>query len=500
MPFFCSQNLLHTQFYTMRSLHLFFAILLSCFPVAAQEISVDFTKNPDKPVAIENPATGKTLFFFYPQNLKSESFAKEGNPCKAFEIDTKTLKMLRSSPDLKLSIPTGDNQDVRVLCRFSRGDDYFMALENSGQIQVLRISGQDLTMQKTETYTAGKKERIVNGVTDGKNAYILCSVDEKKEGKQFFVFRIDADGLLEKHVFPAGEKPDRAISAMFLRFFKPLSVEYGLEQEPETAASPTKLFADDDKLWVTIDNSFVGPDNSESQASVLKVVLFDLATDSLHLKVINYGDVHIFNAPREARNSYIFDKKIFQLYMNSEQILLRVRDLYSGEPIFTKTLLAEDTIEGLANSPILVPGRGGFGIEKEYRSVQKFIKRFSKYDPFIQVRRSGDDYLMCIGGHEVIKNYNMSNMNPTTGMMTTPGYMASYERAFSFYSAINAQTMTRSPVFFKKSLVEAYSDMLEAVERPRDQALYRIGEQFYLGFFDKAEKKYRLRHLKVQTR
>jgi hypothetical protein len=42
--------------------------------------------------------------------------------------------------------------------------------------------------------------------------------------------------------------------------------------------------------------------------------------------------------------------------------------------------------------------------------------------------------------------------------------------------------------------------MLEAVERPRDQALYRIGEQFYLGFFDKNDKKYRLRNLKVQTR
>ncbi|MBV6441494.1 MAG: hypothetical protein DYG98_06135 [Haliscomenobacteraceae bacterium CHB4] len=483
--------------------HTLFAFLaaLSVLSLDAQDIPVDFIKNPDKPITIENQVKGKTLFFFYPEKLRSESFTKEGNPCMAYEMNNSTLKVERTSSPLIFHIPGDGEMDIRVLCRFSRDGDYFMALENSGQVQVLRIEGQGLTMQRTATLPASEEERIIAGVAYGTDAYILCSNKEKKTGQQLRVYRIDESGQLEKHIFPVGEKADKAVADMLKGSFKPLPTEYGMEQEPEAATNKTKMFAGEKKLWVTFDNSVAGSSGNTRRASVLKVVEFDLVAGSLDVKAFNYTDADKTDALHERRNSFIFDKKIFQLYMSSEQFMLRVRDLERGDPLFTKILFREDTIEGLANSPILVPG-GAFGVEKEYRSVSRFVRRFSKFDPFIQVRRQGDDYLMCIGGHQEINNSSPVLINPsgTTPVPMAMGHFYSYDRSFAFYSAIHVETMTRSPVYFTKSLIAAYADMLSDIERPRDQALYRLGEHFYLGYFDKAEKKYRLRQLKVQTR
>lgn len=481
----------------MRSV-LFF-LLITCFvlPLAAQNIPVDFINNPNKPIVIENRATGKTLFFFYPEKLKSTRFAKEGNPCKAYELNSATLQVLRVSPELALHISSEDLK-VRLLCRFSRGDDYYFVLENNDTVQVMRITGEGLTLQKTDTYAAEKSGRIIGGAADGPNAYVLSSQKKKKGNDLLFVHQIDENGKLQRHTFPVGEKHDAIIDELFRGAFSPLSVMYGLEEEPEAASKKSKLYAGEQNLWLTMDNGWTGGTN-QAQAALLKVITFDLTTDSMRVQQFEYTDKRVYNAENEARNSFIFDKKIFQLYMNHEQFMLRVRDLDSGEPLYTKTLLREDTIEGIANSPILVPGRGSFGVEKEYRSVRKFVRRFSKFRPFMQVRREGDDYLMCIGGYEEITTFS-PGMGPGPGTFMATNYMTTYERSFSFYSAINTQTMTRSSVFFKKSLIEAYSDMLAIVERPRDQALYGIGNHFYLGYFDKPDKKYRLRQLKLQTR
>lgn len=477
----------------MHKLLLFVLLIAGALPLRAQDIAVEFTKNPEKPVVIENKQNGRALFFFYPERLKSISFAKEGNPCKAYEVDSKTLQVLRKSPDLALAIP-GDNADtkIRILCSFSRGDDYFIALENSNELQVLRISGKDLSM----TTTKHREGRVVNGVAAGTEGYVLCTLNSKKDGgDQAIVLRINDEGGVEKHFFPVGEKRDEAKEDLFRRQFRPLSVEYETEQDPESASGKTKLFAGDNKLFVTFDDARTGPRGSNSGAAILKVLVFDLATDSLHLKRLFYLDSLDFYPSREERNSFIYDRKIFQMYMNSDQFMLRVRDLDTGTPLFTKALLREDTIEGLANSPIMLPGRGLLGVEKEYKSVRKFVNRFSKFRPFIQVRRAGNDYLLCLGGYEVVSNNNPGFYNPAFGMVTGGGFYGSYEHAFSFYSAIDAQTLTRSPVFFKKSLTAAYQDQVTIMNDPPDQALIRIDGKFFLGYFDRGEKLYRLKKI-----
>ena len=475
---------------------LFFFFLLC---LSAQSLPIDFTKNPDKPLAIENPATGKTLFFFYPERLVSEAFLPKGNPWKAFEVDSKTLQVLRTGANASLRISESGGLSLRILCSLSKEPDYFFAAENDDKCRIYRIAGEDLSLSAVDSFRADKGMRIISGVAEGDNGYILCSRKSKKEGNELVVYKIGEGGRLQMHVLPESKKFSEVVDDIFKKSFKPHSVTYGLEEEPEIAARKIKLFAGPDKLWVTFDNSGIGTVYSDPMA-ILRVLTLDLTTDSLYVRSYYYTDSLERNASRERRSSYIFDNRLFQLYMNEEQLIVRMRDLDTKEPLFTKSVLRDDSISGFANSPILVPGRGMLGIEKEYASAKKFMRRFAKFDPFIQVRRDGERYLLCLGGHEEVRSPAApGSFNNATGAWNfgTVGY--SYEHAFSFYFAIDEKpALAQSTAFYKKPLIAAYADMLENLKKPRDPALYSIGGLFYLGYYDKDERQYRFVQIKNQ--
>ena len=483
--------------------HLLFTSLVTCFllPLGAQSIPIDFTGDPGKPVVVENPATGKTLFFFYPDRLSSEAFARGGNPWKACEVDSKTLQVLRTSAGSSLRVANGNDLKFRVICRVSFGDEYYIAMENNKKCALYRFSGQRLDMSVADSFKVGKGMRIIGGVTNAGGGYILCTRKVRREGHQMVVYEIGEGGRLQEHRFRVDVRRNYLIEQAFKRDFKPLSVEYEMEMDPKPASTPVKMFAGNRKLFLTFDDANVGSVYTNTTA-ILRVMTLDLATDSLRIKPYYYTDSLARDALYERRSSYIYEDKLFQLYLNNEQILFRIRDLGSGKTLFIKSLLRDDTIEGIASSPILVPGRGLLGVEKEYRSVRKFMKRFSKFDPFIQVRRAGGNYLLCAGGFEEVKFLQgVTSAGPgfttatPTGAWVADGapsaYATSYERSFSFYSAIDARTMTRSDVYYEKPLIAAYNDVLEKAKKPRDQALYRIGGRFYMGYFEKQRGAYR---------
>lgn len=474
-----------------------FTLILVVFalPAPAQIIPLGFTDNPDNPFVFENPETGKTLLFFYQENFR---FNKR-YPVKAYECDAASLQLLRTSPDLSIPLRGEFDNKLRLLCHIYRENDYFFILENDGIYRVYRIAGEDLTLQQVDSLKAGKGERIINGVSDGKNGYLLCARESKKEGDQLLVYQIGEGGRLQKNVVPMSPKREESVEDIFRNRFNPLPIRYGKELDPEKASNKVKLFAGDQKLWITFDNANAGSIGSNRYA-VFKIATIDLEKDSFSLKRYYYTDSLLPDAAMERRSSYIYDGKLFQVYMNSDQFLLRIRELETGKPLFTKVLMQEDTIEGLANSPLLVPGRGLLGLEKEYKSVRKFMRRFAKFLPSLQVRRAGDDYLLCIGGYEELTNPGAAPLIgvPASGGIWRPVGTGGYsnEHSFSFYSAVNAQTMTRSDVFFKKPMIAAYNDMLKSTEKPPDHALYAIGGAFYMGYYDKADKSYKFKQLK----
>lgn len=148
------------------------------FSAPAQDIPVDFTDNPARPYVFENPGTGKMLLFFYQENFR---FNKR-YPVKAYECDAASMQLLRTSPELNIPLRGAQDTKIRLLCYICRGNDYFFILENDAVYRVFRIAGEDLSLQQVDSLEAGKGERIINGVSDGVNGYLLCTRKTKKEG------------------------------------------------------------------------------------------------------------------------------------------------------------------------------------------------------------------------------------------------------------------------------------------------------------------------------
>ena len=476
----------------MRALFIFLPFLLGFSLLSAQGIPVDFISNPDRPLVIENRESGKAVCLFLPENFRQN----RNYACKAYECDARTLQVLRNGPELRLPVRGAEDSDLRLLCRTYRGGDYYFALENAGACMLYRIAGSDLSLSKADSFQVEAGTHLIGGVSDGPYAYVLCSRRIKKQRNELLVYTIAPDGRLQEHVVPEPEKQDEVLKDLFKKFFRASAVEPDLEYDPESAAAPVKIFAGPDKIRITFDDAKLGSDNTGTVAAILKVVTVDLTADSMYVARHRYTDRLIFNPAWEGRSSYILGDRLFQLYFNEEQFTLRARDLDSGAPLFARTLLWPDTISNLLNSPLLIPGQGWFGIEKEYKNMRDFLQRFARFRPFLQVRRAGDVYLMSLGGYnEKEVSVPIAGVGIVSGLAVGLAVNISYERTFAFYSAVDAGTLRRSSVYFEKPLFQVYEEMLKAADNPRDSALYRIGGVFYLGYFDKKAKQYEFKKI-----
>lgn len=482
-------------------MRLFFAFVFCTFWVNsffAQDIPVTFTDNPDRPLSIENPVSGKTLLLFAPEfSGKSRKYA-----CKAWECDSRTLQVLRTGPESNI-YARGESTvapRMRVLGRVARGADYYFAIENAGACQVYRVSGVDLALEKVDSFLLRPKEHIIQGIADGGQLHILSSWKKKKK-RSLMLHSLGSDGRLKSRAVKLPLKKDKVIDELFNRNFYPAVVEYGMEREPKNASLPVKMFATPGKIRITFDDGVVGSDNTGTIAAILKIVAIDLAKDSLYLERHYYADRLLFNAVEEGRSSYIFENRLFQFYFNNEMLLLRVRDLESGQSLYQYSLAVGDTLRGLANSPILVPGRGIFGVERVQLNTRDLLRRFARFKPFLQVRRDGERLLLCLGGYDRTDlPLYVPFAQPVPGLTLGVVFDLSYERTFAFYSALDAAALSPSGAFYEKPLYAVYTDKMKTLQNPKDQALYRIGGRFYLGYFDKAAREYHFREVSVEAR
>lgn len=443
--------------------------------------------NPLKPLVFEHPSQAQSLFFFLPDNTAGT----RDYLCKAFRYSPGAADSMQEK-SLSLRIDGADDRKIRRLCRASRSDYAYFAIENNDVCRVFRLDWNTMQMENTDFLHAGADERFVTGLSEGSDACVISYLKSKKEGEHLFIYKIDANGKLEKHDFPVPERE----SNDFLRIFKksaalvgkaemrPLAVEYNMEHDPESASRRPKLFMGEDVVWLAFDTE-------SNDFGLLKLYTFDLRTNTLSMKRYDYGNGVPSSSSQGA--SYVYDGKIFQIASSPDQIQFAVRDLWTGAVLKYHSYGKEDSIT-FANSPILMPGRGAFGVEKNYNSPKKFLRRFKSFTPSIQVRRQGNDYLMCIGGYEMVQSGGGMVMGPN-GMMT-PGFGGmAYERVCSFYSAINATNLFWSGARYQRTLADQYVDMAQFLDGVTDEAIIPLGGKHYLGKYVINDKVYVLKRI-----
>jgi hypothetical protein len=479
----------------MRSLLLLLLVAAVAQCPVAQTIDLSALRNPDRPVVFNDTVRHKAVLLFYPQKMmRTRDYAVH-----VVELDPATLATVRTGPPAQVSGEgIGEDDHFRVLCHYQRGDAYFAVLEVNNECRIYRIDAATLAFTLAGSFRADEDsdERLLAAAAYEGQGYVLSRIRSRKTGNRLAVYRLTDDGKAERHEFAVPARAefagDKSNSVMFDRSFKVLGIEHGTEPEPEISKRPGRFFAGDNKVWLTLDHTAaVGAVN----LAYFKVYTLDLATDSLS----TYASMYL-PRPQQGRrqngSTYLLDDKLFQLYVDNDNLALLVRRLADGELLYERFVQGDEPLD-FVNSPVVLPGRGALGIEKEYKTARKFINEVFKYDSYLLARRAGSDYLLSIGGYLVVNNPGPMSMGPGGMGMMRMGAGYSYDRSFGFYSALQDQpSWQHSSTQYKKTLLQAYTDTVEIMTGERDEALYAIGNRYYLGWYDRKTDSYRLKQLK----
>lgn len=441
--------------------------------LCAQRFEVPF--NPAKPLILEHPEENLALCLFTADRVSGKSVST----ARVFACDKTTLTSSKHN-DLLLPVSGESDGKLRRLCRAARAKNAFFVTENDDVCRAYRLSWSDLTAATTDSVQARKGEHFLTGLSDGPYACVISYQDAKKEGRHFRVYSLNEEGRLELHDFPVPAVFEDDFDDIFKKSYhslspekgmRPLAVQYNMEHDPESAARYPKLFIGEDMVWLAYDAEVKGG------YEILKLYTFDLTKDSVWLKRYDYGSGAV--QTRGKGSSYIYDGKIFQLSSSPSHLQIAVRDLWTGNILRFQHHGIDDSLN-FANSPVLIPGRGTFGIEKEYADLKKFIRRYKSFSPSLQVRRYKEDYVLCIGGYERIQTGGAMRMNPATGVWTG-GTGFSYERVCAFYTALNAKNLFHSNTYFQRTLASYYAEMEKAFDGVTDEAILHISGSHYLG-------------------
>ncbi len=459
--------------------------LLWSLSVMAQNLKLDY--EPGQPLVLEHPTDGYSLFLFFPKTV----YKNQVYTCKMYKVDPVNGQVLGES-SAKIQLDGKDDSKVRVLTKQSQADVAFFAIENNDECTAYKLDWATLSVTKTDHRKPLEKQRFVSGVSNGERGTVIAYQNGKKEDF-VLMYTFDESGQLKEHKFAVSKGDSENFDKIFKKFtafsssesYRPLMVTYGKEHDPEAASRRPKLYAGPQQVWMTFETEV-------ANYQVMRLFTFDLEKDSVFVKKYTYGNG--LRGEDIKGSSYIFDQKIFQVATTNSSLHIVIRSLADGAVLKQYNYDNDADKLTFANSPIFMPGRGSFGIEKEYESPKKFFRRFRAFKPSILVRKSGDDYLMCIGGFEEV-NTGPSTMFGAPGAPMTMTGGSSYERVCSFYSAVNASTLEVSTNKYGRTLVDYYAESMFGKGNLSEENLLFIGQQHYNGHYDKSSDQYKINRI-----
>lgn len=433
---------------------LFFCLLLFQFGIlSSQSIPVSLGKNTQPPVVLEIPEEQKAILFFYSdRNGKAEICA--------VEVDA-SLNVLKTSATKAISAPGGQD-DLKLLGGFrpNKTGGIFQLFLKIGKSEIWKASLDrstfDLSTSKilekpTNTLTLG-------GLEESGKFYVLLRQKGDKKGGSLIVYETtDGETFTDHTVTSTTPFP------MFEKKYDPIIPLKDVELDAETLSeNKDKIFSSPGKLYFVSDTYFDanGTDNYRTQ-----VVTLDMST-----WVFDYSFFSCFQDFQTEKNrvcGYVYDGKLFQLSLKNDFFALQVVELSDKKVLFTKTLLEHDSLDQVLNTEVMVPGRGSLGIERSYVTPNKFVRRLLQFKPYIQVRKSGSEYIIGMGGYEEVKSGPSPVMTPTGGFgagggmyFGTGGY--NYERVTFFYSVISATDYTHGSKYIARTIQEQIRNLSES--------------------------------------
>lgn len=456
-------------------------LLLGYSAIYAQQIplTMSLARNVSQPVTFEVPGENKTILLFYAFRFNKGQFY-------ATEVDN-SLTTLRTSNIQEVKTATTD-ETIKMIGGFHpEGSDRYLLFIRLGNAQIWEIAldRQSFALTAVRRMYKPKNANTIGGIAEGNHYYLLFSRKEKKKKEGEIIVLETGDGMqFDEHIIAASTRLD-----IFDKRYSPIFPSKDIEQDPEIVAHERdKVFAAAGKIYFVSD---VSEDIYGSPTGRTRVTTIDLKTFTLDFDLFT-----CFEFQETERNwvcSYLYDSKLFQMGLKKDYFSLEIFDLADKKKVFSTILLEKDSLNQLLNSDVIVPGRGSLGIERTYQTPDKFSQKLLQLTPFMQVRKSGEDYLIGMGGHLEVNNPPSNNaFSPAGGIGMTSGY--SYERTTFFYAVLHATDYSHSKRFIAHGIQNQIKTITENefnwITESLSPGVFRLFNQYYMGKYSRKKDAY----------
>ncbi|MBK8921166.1 MAG: hypothetical protein IPM81_06590 [Saprospirales bacterium] len=482
--------------------HSFFLSLPFLFvalTLPAQKIPVELSKRAEKPAAFDLPDRNTAVFLFH--HVKKGRLilqAREVNP--AFSILRKV-----NAPEMP-----GKYSSFSFVCGAVRDSilhAYFVADDTDVWLAQLRLSDFSLQFQKSVSFR--EKEQYLGGFAQqGKYSLLTRIVESRTKGLLFLYENPGMPGA-KTHTVPLG-----GTIRLTATKYQPFWPDATVELSPEIAAGVDKVTFDTGYVWFS---SGLKIKNTAVETPTIELSTLSLQDFTLKTEQIQFDQATTRPTEKAKAAHALLDRKLFTVFCHSEQMVIQVQDVMTRRVLWQEELAATDDTMTVFNSPVILPGRGALGIKREYHTGEKFIPRFLKFNPFLQVRRDSSGYILSMGGFLLVEGGGggpvfmpgspgistpFGSVSGTPGRWTSGGWGGSHERSANFYIALDVSppatpgdasgpAFSPSDILYDNTFFGEISTRFNAISDVADGVFYLFG-QHYFGHYVRENDTYRL--------
>lgn len=272
------------------------------------------------------------------------------------------------------------------------------------------FSGEEKSIILTKYYIENKTSRALKFQIPLDEKSILTYY--QKDNNFYLIMREKMKEALTAFIFKNGMAEERFLDFSSFQFrdrktqqktFNQILNENPIEKMDSGEYNPlykvtakSKLYTLPNRLILTLDQSF------------RKTQLFDINLDNLEIKEKTFVKPIGAKNPKTS-NSFYHENKLYQLNVNSDELLFDIKDYESGESVKSFAVTKKDTIR-FANSPLLMQ------IEnrppKQIKNTAKFLKELSSIDIGVSVFKNRHNLFLTLGGSgSDSKNISVNGFN-----------------------------------------------------------------------------------------
>jgi len=457
----------------MKRIFLFLCILFSTVlfsQTVLTSYAIDLKKKDQSQILnAENPATHD--FFVFIATTDSLSILKYNSAFFLKEKMTTSRQFVEDKSLLGYSFSEDGNPTLY----------WFSAVEKS--IILIKYYLENNTNRALKFQIPLDEKSLLTYYQKDNNFYVLMK-DRAKQGLTAFIFKngIAEEKFLDFSPFVFRDRKTQQKSFNEILMENPIEKMDSGEYNPLfKVTSKTKLYTLPNRLILTLDQS------------LRKTQLFDINLENLEIKEKTFLQP-LPQKNTKKSNSYYHENKLYQISVNSEQLLFDIKDYESGETLKKFSVLKNDTIN-FKNSPLFLQINDRR--PKELKSTGKFLQTLAATDVGISVFKNKQNLFLTLGGTGLesksisLNSFNM--MDDFYGDFASPNYynLDTYYSVF-FESVWNKKlestTLNHEPLAADK--IYTFIESHQEVFLPNST---KLNNYSILGYYDLNSREYILR-------